>query len=155
MCGTPAVRYTAGFTHTSAGEQNMQITPYVIFDGQCREAFTTYEKCLGGTVHLMTYGDAPPTGGPSQPPDWIMHAHLEAQGAVLMGSDGPGGDGPRNSVWVSLTVDAVDEAERIFHALAEGGAVVMPIGETFWALRFGMLTDRFGVSWMVNCDRPR
>ena len=133
----------------------MQINPYLIFDGQCREAFTAYEKCLGGKAQLTTYGDAPPTGGPSQPPDRIMHAHLEAQGAMLMGSDGPGGDGAKDSVWVSLSVDAVEEAERVFGELSEGGHVVMPIGETFWALRFGMLKDRFGVSWMVNCSKPR
>lgn len=132
----------------------MQINPYVIFDGQCREAFAAYEKCLGGKARLMSYAEAPPTDGPKQPADRIMHAHLEAQGAVLMGSDGPGGDAPKESVWVSLTVEAVEEAERIFRELSEGGRVMMPIGETFWALRFGMLTDRFGVSWMVNCSRP-
>jgi PhnB protein len=133
----------------------MQINPYVIFDGQCREAFTTYEKCLGGTAQLMTYGDSPQMDGPPQPADHIMHAHLEAHGAVLMGSDGPGGDGPKESVWVSLTVEAVDEAERIFGELGNGGHIVMPIGETFWAQRFGMLKDRFGVSWMVNCSKPQ
>jgi PhnB protein len=133
----------------------MQINPYVIFDGQCRDAFTAYEKCLGGKAQLMTYGDSPPTGGPAQPPDHIMHAHLEAQGAVLMGSDGPGGDGPKESVWVSLTTESVADAERIFGELGSGGQVIMPIGETFWALRFGMLRDRFGVSWMVNCSKPQ
>lgn len=132
----------------------MEINPYVIFNGQCREAFTAYERCLGGTVQLMPYGDMPPGGrGPQQPADWIMHARLEAHGAVLMGSDGPGGDTPRKSVWISLTVKTTDEAERVFRELADGGAVEMPIGETFWALRFGMLTDRFGVSWMVNCNK--
>lgn len=132
----------------------MQINPYVIFDGQCREAFTAYEKCLGGKARLMTYGDAPPSEGPAQPPERIMHAHLEAHGAQLMGSDGPGGDSAKDSVWVSLSVEDVAEAERVFRELAEGGSVVMPIAETFWALRFGMLKDRFGVSWMVNCSRP-
>ncbi len=135
----------------------MQINPYVIFDGQCRDAFTFYEKCLGGTLQLSPYGDMPqPDGqGPQQPPDRIMHAQLEAQGAVLMGSDGPGGDGAKDAVWVSISVDAADEADRIFTDLSDGGLVVMPIGETFWALRFGMLKDRFGVSWMVNCPRPQ
>ena len=133
----------------------MQITPYVIFDGQCREAFTFYEQVLGGTVQVHTYGEAPGGDGPSRPPDQIMHARLDAHGAVLMGSDGPGGDGPKDAVWVSLLVDAAEEAERVFTGLSEGGTVVMPIGETFWAERFGMLKDRFGVSWMVNCERPR
>ncbi len=133
----------------------MQINPYVIFDGQCRNAFTTYEKVLGGTVQWHTYGDVPAGDGPEQPADNIMHARLEARGAVLMGSDGPGGDGPKDAVWVSLSIDAVEEAERVFDELAEGGTVIMPIGETFWAKRFGMLKDRFGVSWMINCEKPR
>ncbi len=132
----------------------MQISPYVIFDGQCRDAFSTYEKVLGGTVQLHTYGNAPAGDGPPQPADNIMHARLEAHGAVLMGSDGPGGDGAKDAVWVSLSIEAVEEAERVFQELAEGGTVVLPIGETFWALRFGMLKDRFGVSWMVNCEKP-
>ena len=133
----------------------MQINPYVIFDGQCREAFDAYAKCLGGTVQFMSYGESPQMDGPPQPADRIMHAHLAAHGATLMGSDGPGGDGPKESVWVSLSVDAVEEAERIFRDLCAGGTVVMPISETFWALRFGMLKDRFGVSWMVNCNKPQ
>ena len=98
----------------------------------------------------MTYGEAPPAEGPAQPPDHVMHARLEAHGAVLMASDGPGGDAGKDNVWVSLTLDDVAEAERVFGALAEGGQVVMPIGETFWALRFGMLKDRFGVRGCVN-----
>lgn len=132
----------------------MQINPYLIFDGQCRDAFTAYEQCLGGKAHLVSYGEAPPSDGPSQAPDRIMHAHLETHGAALMGSDGPGGAAPKDSVWVSLSVDEVGEAERIFNELASGGSVVMPIGETFWAQRFGMLKDRFGVAWMINCSRP-
>lgn len=133
----------------------MQINPYLIFDGTCRDAFTTYEKILGGTAQLMTYGDAPKMDGPQQPADHIMHAYLDAHGAVLMGSDGPGGDGAKDAVWVSLSIDAIEEAERVYKELLDGGTVVMPIGETFWALRFAMLKDRFGVSWMINCSRPQ
>ena len=133
----------------------MQINPYVIFDGQCREAFSTYAQCLGGTVSFSTYGEMP--GGvqqPGQSPDRIMHARLEAHGAVLLGSDGPGGEAAKDAVWVSLTLHDTAEAERIYAALTEGGQAVMPLAETFWAPRFGMLKDRFGVSWMINCERP-
>jgi PhnB protein len=133
----------------------MEISPYVMFAVQFSEAFTTYQKILGGALQVMTYGDAPASQGPPQPPDHVMHARLEAPGAVLMASDGPGGDAGKDNVWISLTLDDVAEAERVYGALAEGGNVVMPIGETFWALRFGMLKDRFGVSWMVNCSKPR
>ena len=67
----------------------MEINPYVMFGGQCREAFTTYQQVLGGTLQVMTYGEGPPADGPAQPPDHVMHARLEAHGAVLMASDGP------------------------------------------------------------------
>ena len=102
----------------------MEISPYVMFAGQCREAFTTYQKVLGGELQLMTYGDGPPAEGPAQPPDHVMHARLEAHGAVLMASDGPGGDAGKDNVWISLTLDDVAEAERVYGALAEGGHVV-------------------------------
>ena len=135
----------------------MQITPYVIFEGQCREAFTTYARCLGGEVSFNRYGDMPQQDGqgPSQPADWIMHARLEAQGGVLMGSDGPEGGGPKDTVWVTVGLQDPAEAERIFAELSDGGQVVMPIAQTFWAQRFGMLKDRFGVSWMINCEGQR
>lgn len=132
----------------------MQINPYVIFDGQCREAFDAYAACLGGQVSYRTYGEMPAgDGGSQQPPDHIMHARLEAHGAVLMGSDGPGGHAAKSGIWISLDIADPAEADRTFGALATDGRVVMPIGETFWARRFGMLTDRFGVSWMINCDK--
>ncbi len=135
----------------------MQINAYLVFDGQCKEAFTFYEQVLGGTLETMQpHGDSPMAE--QTPPEWrdrILHARLVVGDQVLMGSDSPPNqyDTPK-SFSVSVTVNDPAQADRIFQALAEGGSVQMPIQETFWASRFGMLTDRFGVPWMVNCDHP-
>jgi len=135
----------------------MQLNPYLTFNGQCAAAFTFYEKCLGGKIEMMmTHGDSPMAD--QMPPvlrDKIMHARLVIGDKVLMGSDAPPEryEGAKGFS-VSLGIDKPAEAERIFTALAEGGTVQMPLQETFWALRFGMLVDRFGIPWMVNCERP-
>lgn len=133
----------------------MQLTPYLNFNGQCEAAFKFYEQCLGGEIEAMIpHGETPAAEHvPSEWQDKIMHARLVAGDAVLMGSDAP----PEyyeeaKGFSVSLQIDDPDDAERVFHALAEGGEVRMPIQETFWAARFGMLVDRFGIPWMVNCE---
>jgi PhnB protein len=134
----------------------MQINPYLTFDGQCEAAFKFYEKCLGGKIVAMTtHGDSRMADHVS--PEWrskILHARLAAGDAVLMGSDAPPEryQAPRG-VSVTLGVDDAADAERIFRALADGGAVQMPLAKTFWALRFGMLVDRFGIPWMINCEQ--
>ena len=130
----------------------MKIETYIFFTDQCAEAMKFYAKVLGGKIEaMMTYGDAPP--GPHNTPDMakkVIHARLVAGDAVLMASDGPEAES-RKGFAVALQVDTVAEADRLFNALGEGGTVTMPIGETFFSKRFGMLTDRFGVPWMVNC----
>jgi PhnB protein len=91
---------------------------------------------------------------PPEMRDKVMHVSLEAKGATLMGSDAPPDRfKPAQGFAVSVNVDTADEAERIFAALSEGATVGMPIQETFWATRFGMLVDRFGTPWMVNCEK--
>ena len=135
----------------------MKAIPYLNFNGQCRAAFEFYAQCLGGQIEaMMTHGESPVAG--DVPPDWtdsILHAYLVAVDAVLMGSDAPPDhyETPRG-LYVSLSVNTPDEAERIFQLLAENGTVQMPIDETFWAARFGMLVDQFGTPWMINCERP-
>jgi PhnB protein len=135
----------------------MQLNPYLTFNGQCEAAFKFYERCLGGKIEFMlTHGDSPMAQ--QTPAGWrnkIMHARLVVGDKVLMGSDAPPEryEGPKGFS-VSLGIDQPAEAERIFNALAENGTVQMPLQETFWALRFGTLVDRFGVPWMVNCERP-
>jgi len=134
----------------------MQLVPYLGFLGQCEEAFKFYEKCLGGKVEAMfTYAEMPAGGEASaENQKLIMHARLVVGDAVLMGSDSPPEYFQKaQGINVSIHVEDPAEAERIFQALSEGGTVGMPIAETFWALRFGMLTDRFGTPWMINCEK--
>ncbi len=134
----------------------MRLNPYLMFDGQCRSAFEYYAECLGGTIEAMlTHRETPAKD--NVPPSWqdkIIHARLTAGDVVLMGCDAPPGHQEKaQGSWVSLHLDGPAEAERIFSALADGGQVRMPFGKTFWAAGgFGMVVDRFGTPWMVNCE---
>jgi PhnB protein len=134
----------------------MQMHPYLIFDGQCEEAFKFYEQCLNGRIEMIqTHGESPIADQvPPESHDRILHVRLVAGDAVLMGSDSPPElyEKPQGT-HVSLNVDSPAEADRIFNTLAENGKVTMPIAETFWAARFGMLVDRFGTPWMINCEQ--
>ena len=132
---------------------------YLSFDGRCEEAFKRYEKVFKGRIlMMMRHSDAPPGSGVPQNAETaarVMHARLEVGGRLLMGGDAPAhGASKPQGFCVSVGVDDPAEAERIFAELSEGGAIVMPIGETFWARRFGMVTDVFGTPWMVNCEKP-
>ena len=133
----------------------MQLDPYLMFDGTCEAAFNFYRQCLGGEIVMMSrYGEAPGEGMPGCNPDHIMHARLEFDGRVLMASDNHP-DYPYEGIKgcsMSLNVASIGEAERVFNVLSENGKVSMPLQETFWAVRFGMFEDRFGVPWMVNCE---
>ena len=134
----------------------MQLIAHLNFKGACAEAFRFYEKALGGKIiGMWTYGETPAADHmPAEARDWIIHARLQVGDAVLMGADGPP-DSYQEPHSISVTVQTEDpaEAERVFHALAEGGNVQMPIGETFFAHRFAMFRDRFGVPWMIVCEK--
>jgi PhnB protein len=135
----------------------MQLNPYLFFHGQCKAAFEFYAKVLGGKIEAMMPHEGTPAAEHVSP-EWrgkIMHARLLVGDKVLMGSDAPPerSDGAMQGFSVTLGIDSPAEAERIFQALAENGTVRMPIQETFWAARFGMLTDRFGTPWMINCEK--
>lgn len=134
----------------------MKVAPYIHFDGQCREAFEFYAATLGGRMNmLMTYADAPvPTHVSEAEKGRVMHCSLSVGDDIIMGSDAPPGmfEG-KMGFSISLHPAEPAEAEQIYAALAENGTVRMPIQETFWAHRFAMLTDRFGTSWMVSCDK--
>jgi PhnB protein len=134
----------------------MQLNAYLNFNGNCAEAFRFYEKALGAKITgMQTHGESPMAD--QVPADWrdrVLHVRLEVGAAVLMGSDAP----PQSYLKpqgfaVSVSVPKPEEAERLFGALAEKGTVQMPIQKTFWSVRFGMLVDRFGTPWMVNCDQ--
>jgi PhnB protein len=133
----------------------MKMNTYVNFAGTCAEAFRFYEKHLGGRIGmLMTHAQAPQAT--PVPPDWkdaVLHARITIAGTELMGADIPTAE-PMRSAYLSVSVDNDGEAERIFSALAEGGKVFIPLGETFFATRFAQLRDRFGINWMIIHERP-
>ena len=134
----------------------MRLNPHLSYNGQCGEAFRFYERSLGGKIVLMmTYGDSPLAS--QTPPAWhdrVIHATLSLGDDVLTGADAfPDRYRKPRGFSVLLNIGAPAEAERIFATLAENGAVQMPLQETFWAQRFGMLTDRFGIPWMINCGK--
>ncbi|MGF1475559.1 MAG: VOC family protein [Geminicoccaceae bacterium] len=135
----------------------MNLNSYLFFDGRCEEALRFYAELLGGEIEtLMTYKGSPMED--QTDPGWhdkIMHGSVKLGGQSLMGSDSP----PQHfhttqGFGVSISLDDVAEGEHVFKALAENGQVTMPFQKTFWAHGFGMVTDRFGTPWMVNCDQP-
>jgi PhnB protein len=129
------------------------VNAYLVFDGNCAEAFRFYERTLGGELYLMTHGDSPISDQiPPGAKDRIMHARLLLDGRPLMGSDAMMSqpyEGMKGFS-LSLSYSTPAEGQRIFDALAEGGRVTMPMQKTFWVEAFGMLVDRFGTPWMVN-----
>jgi PhnB protein len=134
----------------------MQIASYLLFDGTCGEAFRFYERVLGGKIDfIQTHGESPMRD--QTPPDFldkVMHVHMTVGDQILMGSDAPPGHFEKPQGFsVSLGIDDPAEAERVFNGLAEGAKVTMPLQKTFWADRFGMLVDRYGTPWMVNCQQ--
>ncbi len=133
----------------------MQLTPYLFFDGRCEEAIQFYKKTLDAKVEMMMrFNESPEPPPPGMVPPGseskIMHAALRIGDTTVMASDGHAGGKPKFEGF-SLSLNAKDEAEadRLFNALADGGQVQMPLGKTFFAKRFGMVADRFGVGWMI------
>ncbi len=135
----------------------MQLNPYLSFNGQCKDAFAFYETCLGGKIiAMLTWADTPMAK--DAPPDLlgkIAHARLLVDNLLLMGGDAPPGlyQQPKG-MSVTLGCENPADAERVYKALSEGGAIQMELQETFWALKFAMFTDKFGTPWMINCERP-
>ena len=134
----------------------MELNPYLTFNGQCEAAFKFYEKVFGGKIEaMMTFGSSPIAE--QTPPEWrnkIMHARMSVGGKTLMASDAPPDRyEAMKGIMVTLGIDDPGEAERIFRALSERATIQMPIQKTFWAERFGMLVDKFGTPWMVNCEK--
>jgi PhnB protein len=134
----------------------MQLSTTLSFDGQCEEALKFYQECLGGNIQtMMTWGESPMAE--HVPSDWrkkIIHATLVVGDSTLMASDSPP-DRFEKPAGFSITIQVKDpaEAERIFKALSENGKITMPIQQTFWSPKFGVLVDRFGIPWMVNCEQ--
>jgi PhnB protein len=137
----------------------MQFHPYLAFAGSCREAFTRYQAIFGGDLMMMSWSEMPADPDMPVPPDkadLVMHAALTTPDTVLMGADDLSGefDGRNQGTCCTVSVADVAEATRVFGALADGGAVQMPLGETFFSPAFGLCVDRFGAPWMVVADAP-
>jgi len=135
----------------------MKLHTYVNYGGNCEHAFRFYEQHLGGKITtMMTHSQQPDAS--NVPPDWqkaILYACMTIGETQLMGNDVPPDRfQPMRSVYLSLSVDSIEEAERLFALLSDGGQIFMPMQETFFAFRFAMLRDRFGTSWMILNNRP-
>lgn len=129
--------------------------PYLNFDGNAGEAMRFYATALGAQLSMQTYADA----GMAKPgtETRIVHAHLSRGSCVLMASDiQPGSPFTQgNNCYINIACESDAEIDKLFAALAEGGKVEMPVQDTFWGARFGMLTDKFGVHWMFNYEKPK
>jgi PhnB protein len=131
---------------------------YLLFSGNCKEAFNHYAKLFGGKIDfIMTHGESPMADHAK--PNWkdkVMHASMTLGNQQLMGTDEPPEQHKKPQGFsVSINVDSAKDAERIFKGLEEGGTVTLPLQQTFWAERFGMLVDRFGIPWMVNFEKAK
>ena len=135
----------------------MQVQSYLFFNGNCEEAVNFYKQALGARVDmLMRYKEAPEPPPPGMvPPNWddkVMHTSFWVGESMVMASDGceSGGGPPFKGFSLSITAKDEAEAKKVFNALSAGGKVTMPLDKTFWSPCFGMLTDRWGIGWMVS-----
>jgi PhnB protein len=130
------------------------VQPYLFFGGRCEEAIEFYRKALGAELGMLVRFKEAPEPQPGLPEcfqDKVMHASLKIGDTILMASDGRcEGEASFEGFSLSITVSDEAEADRVFGALGEGGLVTMPLEKTFWAPKFGMVQDRFGVGWMVS-----
>ena len=136
----------------------MELNTYLNYGGNCEQAFRFYEEHLGGKItFLMRHGEQPNAG--SVAPEWknaVLHARLELGGTYLLGADiPPDRFQPMRSAYLTLSLPSVEEAERVYALLTEGGQIFMKMEDTFFAKRFAMLRDRFGTSWMILGPRPQ
>jgi PhnB protein len=135
----------------------MDVNPYLMFNGRCEEALEFYQSAVGATdIHLIRFSEAPPDAGgpgPRPPADKIMHANFRIGATTILASDGECGGTTRfDGFSLSINAGSDAEAKKLFDALAKGGQVRMPLAKTFWTSSFGMLTDKFGVGWMVSVE---
>jgi PhnB protein len=133
----------------------MEMSPYLLFNGDCEAAFKFYAQQLDGRIEALLTHEGTPAAN-DVPAEWrskILHARMTINGQALMASDAPPGRYQQPQGFsVSLSLKDAVKGERVFNVLAEGGKVCMPFQKTFWAAGFGMVTDRFGVPWMINCE---
>lgn len=133
-----------------------RLTPYLMFNGTCREAMTFYQHCLGGELMVQTFADTPAAAHmPADAQQNVMHSMLTTDDMLLMASDaGMGPVAKGDMVSLSINCHSTEEIQRLFSLLSAGGTVTMPLEDTFWGATFGIFTDRFGIDWMLNYDKP-
>ncbi|MGZ5280694.1 MAG: VOC family protein [Bacteroidia bacterium] len=134
------------------------LNPYLTFNGNCLEAMEYYKDCLGGELSVSTFGEMPSDQVREEDKNLVMHAKLSSDGIVLMASDTNSQAGEVNfgsNITLNLNADSLENAEKYFNHLADGGKITMPFEESFWGAKFGMLTDKYGVHWMVNCPHGK
>jgi PhnB protein len=134
-----------------------KMNAYLVFEGHCRQAMEFYKECFGGELSVMTYEQAPGAHVDPQYKDWVIHARITHKNFVLMASDTrPGMAVTRgNGFHISIDCENIDEIEGLYKAFSDKGEVFMPLGETFFAKRFAMVTDRFGTKWMLNLEKGK
>ena len=132
------------------------IKPYISFPGNCEEAINFYKEKLGAEVLYMgRYGDSPMAG--KAPDDKIMHCTIKIGDSHIMACDSVFKDCPvtiGNNITLAIGTNDIAQADSMFDKMSDGGKIIMPMQKTFWAERFGMLTDKFGINWMFNVDKP-
>lgn len=134
-----------------------KLDPYLIFNGNCREAMTFYKEIFGGELVVSTFGEAQKDACPAALKEKIMHARLTTPGFVLMASDSSPERNTKfgENIQLSLNFSDYEDLAETFHSLADGGNVSLPLQDMFWGARFGMLCDPFGIYWMLNCEHPK
>jgi PhnB protein len=132
-----------------------EMITYLNFDGNAGDAMSFYSRCLGGELSLVRFSD--PSADAPAARERIMHAKLTRGSCILMASDTPAGTcfSQGNNFYICLNCESLEETEKLFSALGQSGKVTMPLQDTFWGARFGMLLDQFGVNWMFSYEKPR
>jgi PhnB protein len=137
----------------------MQLNPNLIFNGTAEEVLNHYRDAIGGEVEITRFSQSPEAGSVS--PEWghkIIYGSLRSPAGIVAVMDAPpgrGGSTPGDNFILGIETDSEAQTDAIFSKLADGGAVIMPLGKTFWSRRFGMLSDKFGIKWMISLPEAR
>jgi len=131
----------------------MQLTPYLMFNGTCEEALNFYAVTIGGEIKNLSRYEGSPAESMNADKQKVLHASFEGKGVAFMAADGaPGTVGTAGNIHLCIDFKDVVAMENVFNALAEGGKITMPLQDSFWGAKFGMLTDQFEINWMFNSD---
>ena len=130
----------------------MQLTPYIMFNGNCEEALNFYADALDGEIKNLSRYEGSPAESMSADKQKVMHANFVANDLAFMAADGQQTTADAGMVHLCLDFKDADVEEKVFNALSAGAKITMPLQDTFWGAKFGMLTDKFGINWMFNCE---